>query len=63
MRNIISSGPKSSVCAGVAVALTALIAGIFDLYTPYIRSSTSDTVATGQEIASTSETDRAAVPS
>lgn len=54
MRNMTSPGLKSLVCAGVAVTLTALLAGVFDLYAPYIRSIASDAIAAGHEIGSIS---------
>jgi hypothetical protein len=54
MRINTTSGLKSSVCAGFAVTLTALIACAFDLYTPYIRESTTATASSEQVFAITS---------
>jgi hypothetical protein len=58
MRNITDSGLRSSVCAGFTVVLTALLAWTFDLYTPYVRTSTADTSASQQVVASASAYER-----
>lgn len=58
MRNITSSDPKLSVCAGFAVVLTALIGWSIDLHTAYIGTSTGETVASESSLANTSASDR-----
>jgi len=53
MRNHHTSSFRSSVGTGFIVVFAALLAWTFDLYTPYLQSSTPQPSAAAQTLAST----------
>jgi len=57
MSIITSSSLKTSVCAGIAVALTALVAWSFESYTAHLQQRANETVTTAQVLSATPATD------
>jgi len=58
MNGINSSGLKTSVCAAVAVTLTALIAWSFESYTGHLQQRANQSVTTAQVDSGTSASAR-----
>lgn len=58
MSSIKTSGLKTSVCAVVAVAVTALIAWSFESYTAHLQQRANQSVTTAQVDSRTPASDR-----